>query len=59
MKKKLLLLYVLISIYFVILLIGAKIEIDKLKNQVNELRQENIDYKWQLEQIEWICKTRE
>lgn len=56
MKVKAFLLGLIIELFFMILLIGSKIENDKLKKQVIKLRQENIDYKWQLDQIPYYIK---
>lgn len=56
MKVKAFLLGLIIGLFFMILLIGSKIENDKLKKQAIKLRQENIDYKWQLDQIPYYIK---
>lgn len=56
MKIKAFILGILIGLCFVIPLLKAKIENDKLKKQVIELKQENIDYKWQLDQIPYYIK---
>ena len=57
--KKGIIIGVLIGLCFMIPIINLKIKNDKLEKENARLQQQLIDYKWQLEQIEWIFKTIE
>lgn len=50
---------VLIGICFMIPIISLKIKNDKLEKENARLQQQVFDYKWQLEQVQWIFKTIE
>lgn len=57
--KKGIIIGVLIGLCFMIPIISLKIKNDKLEKENARLQQQIIDYKWQLEQVEWIFKTME
>ena len=59
MKRKGIIIGVLIGLFFMIPIISLKIKNDKLEKENARLQQQIIDYKWQLEQIEWIFRTME
>ena len=40
-------------------IISLKIKNDKLEKENARLQQQVFDYKWQLEQVQWIFKTIE
>lgn len=50
---------VLIGLLFMIPIINLKLKNDKLEKENERLQQQIIDYKWQLEQVEWLFKTIE
>lgn len=57
--KKGIIIGVLIGLCFMIPIISLKIKNDKLEKENARLQQQVIDYKWQLEQVEWFFKTIE
>lgn len=57
--KKGIMIGVLIGLFFMIPIINLKIKNDELKKENSRLQQQVIDYKWQLEQVQWIFKTIE
>lgn len=57
--KKGIIIGVLIGLCFMIPIISLKIKNDKLEKENARLQQQVIDYKWQLEQVQWIFKTIE
>jgi uncharacterized membrane-anchored protein YhcB (DUF1043 family) len=57
--KKGIIIGVLIGLVFMIPIISLKIKNDKLEKENARLQQQVIDYKWQLEQVEWFFKTIE
>ena len=57
--KKGIIIGVLIGLCFMIPIISLKIKNDKLEKENARLQQQVIDYKWQLEQVEWLFKTIE
>lgn len=59
MKRKGIIIGVLIGLFFIIPIISLKLKNDKLEKENARLQQQVIDYKWQLEQIEWIFRTME
>ena len=59
MKRKGIIIGILIGLCFMIPLISLKIKNDKLEKENAKLQQQVFDYKWQLEQVEWIFRTME
>lgn len=59
MKRKGIIIGLLIGLFFIIPIISLKLKNDKLEKENSRLQQQIIDYKWQLEQIEWIFRTME
>lgn len=59
MKRKGIVLGVIIGLFFMTPIISLKIKNDKLEKENARLQQQVIDYKWQLEQVEWIFKVKE
>lgn len=59
MKRKGIMIGVLIGLFFMIPIISLKIKNDKLEKENAKLQQQVFDYKWQLEQLEWIFRTME
>jgi uncharacterized membrane-anchored protein YhcB (DUF1043 family) len=59
MKRKEIIIGILIGLFFMIPIISLKLKNDKLEKENARLQQQIIDYKWQLEQVEWIFKTME
>lgn len=59
MKFKAIIIGLLIGLFMVVPIINLKIKNDKLEKENARLQQQIIDYKWQLEQVEWIFKTME
>ena len=59
MKRKGIIIGVLIGLFFIIPIISLKLKNDKLEKEKARLQQQVIDYKWQLEQVQWIFKTME
>ena len=57
--KKGIIIGALIGVCFMIPIISLKIKNDKLEKENAKLQQQVIDYKWQLEQVEWFFKTIE
>ena len=57
--NKYFLLGIIIGIVFMFPIIVLKIENNKLSDENDKLRQEIVEYKWQLEQVQWIFKTIE
>lgn len=57
--KKGIIIGVLIGLCFMIPIISLKIKNDKLEKENAKLHQQVIDYKWQLEQVEWFFKAIE
>lgn len=57
--KKGIIIGVLIGLCFMIPIISLKIKNDKLEKENARLQQQVIDYKWQLEQVEWFFKAIE
>lgn len=57
--KKGIIIGILIELIFMIPIISLKLKNDKLEKENSRLQQQIIDYKWQLEQIEWIFRTME
>lgn len=59
MKVKGIIIGILVGLFIAIPIISLKIKKDKLEKENARLHQQVIDYKWQLEQIEWIFKVKE
>jgi uncharacterized membrane-anchored protein YhcB (DUF1043 family) len=59
MKRKAIIIGMLIGLFFMIPIISLKLKNDKLEKENAKLQQQVIDYKWQLEQVEWIFRTME
>ena len=59
MKRKGIIIGVLIGLFFIIPIISLKLKNDKLEKENARLQQQVFDYKWQLEQVQWIFKTIE
>lgn len=59
MKVKGIIIGILVGLFIAIPIISLKIKNDKLEKEIARLQQQVIDYKWQLEQVEWIFKTME
>lgn len=59
MKRKGIIIGILIGLFFMIPIISLKIKNDKLEKENARLQQQLFDYKWQLEQVQWIFKTIE
>jgi uncharacterized membrane-anchored protein YhcB (DUF1043 family) len=59
MKRKAIIIGMLIGLFFMIPIISLKLKNDKLEKENAKLQQQIIDYKWQLEQVEWIFRTME
>ena len=57
--KKGIIIGILIGLIFMIPIINLKLKNDKLEKENARLQQQVIDYKWQLEQVEWLFKTIE
>ena len=57
--KKGIIIGILIGLIFMIPIINLKLKNDKLEKEHARLQQQKIDYKWQLEQVEWIFRTME
>lgn len=59
MKIKAIIIGLLIGLFMLVPIINLKIKNDKLEKENARLQQQVFDYKWQLEQIEWIFRTME
>ena len=59
MKRKGIIIGILIGLFFMIPIISLKLKNYKLEKENARLQQQIIDYKWQLEQVEWIFRTME
>lgn len=59
MKVKGIIIGILVGLFIAIPIISLKIKNDKLEKENARLQQQIIDYKWQLEQVQWIFKTME
>lgn len=58
MKFKAIIIGELIGLVMMLPIISLKIKNDKLEKENARLQQQVIDYKWQLEQVEWIFKIK-
>ena len=59
MKVKGIIMGMLVGSFIAIPIISLKIKNDKLEKENARLQQQVFDYKWQLEQVQWIFKTIE
>ena len=59
MKVKAIIIGLLIGLFMLVPIINLKIKNDKLEKENARLQQQVFDYKWQLEQVEWIFRTME
>jgi len=59
MKVKGIIIGMLVGLFIAIPIICLKAKNDKLEKENARLQQQVFDYKWQLEQVQWIFKTIE
>lgn len=57
--KKVIIIGILIGLMFMIPIINLKLKNEKIEKENARLQQQVIDYKWQLEQVEWFFKAIE
>lgn len=57
--KKGIIIGILIGLIFMIPIINLKLKNEKIEKENARLQQQVIDYKWQLEQVEWFFKAIE
>jgi hypothetical protein len=59
MKVKGIIIGMLVGLCFMIPIISLKVKNDKLEKENARLQQQVFDYKWQLEQVQWLFNIME
>lgn len=59
MKRKAIIIGIIIGLFMIIPIISLKLKNERLEKENERLQQQVMDYKWQLEQVEWIFRTME
>ncbi len=59
MKVKGIIIGMLVGLCFMIPIISLKVKNDKLEKENARLQQQAFDYKWQLEQVQWLFNIME
>lgn len=57
MKLKLAILWLVVAVFLIMNIISLQLENEALKKENGELKQDIIDYKWQLEQVPMIMES--